>query len=392
MKTIYAGTVSGNGSVKGNGEGVNIILLDDHYKYITHKAYPCENAGIITLSNGYLYAANESRNFDHGFNGSGGGITAFKIEENQLIRLNESLSYGSRPSYISVNDHYLVVSNHGSHSSVVCSYIQTNQGKWELKRGYDDSSIALFALNNDGSIGELLDLHVFKGHGYWVGGGQSTAHLHSVKFHDGLIFACNRGCDEIEVMKIQNNKLIVLNQFKTRKALAPRHLDFHPSKKVFYVCNENYPCVSAYHYDDLGNIQELQTAPTIENFIIPNYTKEQCSKDEINDTVMGGNRNQYMPADIHISKDGQYLYVSNRHFINLGSICVFKVLDNGTLSIKQIFELEGKDPRGFNLIDHDHIIVGLLDNNKVYIYQLEDGIITKLVETISIPGASCFVE
>ena len=168
-RMIYAGSVGTpeilsrgkkkSGSISGRGEGVYSLFINENNEVQNMGVVYNDNAGIICIShNGkYVYAANESRDFG-GLNGSGGGVTAMRIrDDGTLEKINDSISYGSRSSYVSTSedDRFLLVSNHGSHTVATCHYVLNEKGKYELKRGYDDSSLAVFALNEDGSIGEL---------------------------------------------------------------------------------------------------------------------------------------------------------------------------------------------------------------------------------------------
>ena len=387
INMIYAGSAGTpgkkSGSVGGCGEGINVFAVDENMRTQLIQTEPADNAGIICCHQGnYIYAANEAKDFG-GLNGSGGGVSAYRIEEDgRLTLLNTSLSYGSRTSYVSVSESgkYLLASNHGSHTTVTCSYEQDENGDWVLKRGFDDSSVAVFSLNDDGSIGKLTDLKVFKGSGYWChGGGQSTAHLHCVIIRDDLVFACNRGSDEIEVLRLseETGELEVLNRYQAEPAYAPRHAVLHPSKKILYTVNENYPSVSVYEYDMDGSLKRLQLTGTMDEQYytehpLPSFKKRHADQDEAN-TSGFGDRTAVMCSDIHITSGGRHLYVSNRRFSSSGSITVFNVNEDGTLSFSKNIPLEGKDPRGFNLSeDGQYLFVSLMDKNIIQVFLLDE--------------------
>lgn len=400
---IYIGTVANSsGSVKGNGEGVYTAAEDKEHNLIIRQVIPSDNAGIITLSSDrrHIYAANESRSFG-GMNGSGGGVTAFRIEENgELVKINDSLSYGSRPAYVSVTDdgRYLLAANHGSHSTVTCSYVRREDGGWELQRGFDDASAALFSLRPDGGIGELKDLTVFRGSGYWChGGGQSASHIHCIKERNDMVFACNRGADEIEVMKIdrEKDKLVLLNQFHVRSGYAPRYSVFHPEKKLIYVLNENYPSISVYSYDDSGCMEEIFFCGTMpadyyREKPLPGFSRRHADINEKN-TCGFADRKAAMPSDIKISDDGRFLYASNRYYAG-GSIAVFRILPDGTLRLSGHIPLAGNDPRGF-AVKNGLLYAGLLDRNSVQVFALdrETGLSAGCLSLSSVPAPSSFI-
>lgn len=402
---IYAGSVnaSAKASVKGQGEGISTLRMDENGQLSRLFAMPSRNSGIITSYGRFIYAANEEKDFG-GLNGSGGGVSAYvRNEDGSLTFLNSSLSYGSRTSYVTVSESgkYLLASNHGSHSAVTCSYVQDAEGNWILKRGFDDSSIAAFELNQDGSIVKLTDLKVFKGSGYWChGGGQSTVHMHCVKERHGLVYAMSRGSDEIVILALdeQSGKLEVKNRVRTRFGYAPRHACFHPVRNILYVVNENYPSVSVYRIDEENALlHEIQLIGTMDEEYykerpLPSFEKPHADPHEKNTSAFG-DRFAAMCSDIHISPDGKHLYASNRRFSSFGSLSVFDVHEDGSLSLKQVFSLKGKDPRGFNLsYDGKVLICGLLDQNLVQTFALnEDGFIDEMISELALNAPSSFV-
>lgn len=377
---IYVGSVGNNkGFISGNGEGIYTLKLEDEKLKLTG-TQESVNPSILCFNHDktVLYCVNETNRFA-GCNGSGGGISAFLVKENgKFMKRNDSISYGSKPSYITVSQDqkYLFVTNHGSHSTVTCHYIPDEEGRFVLQRGFDDASLAVFRINEDGSIGSLLDLKVFENHGYWChGGGQSTSHLHCVKERNGLIFCANRGADEIEVLTMHEDHLKVLNIFQTRPAFAPRHIDLHPDKNLIYVANENYPCMNVYSYDPDGTIRELQMLETMpssyyEKHPLPAFEKREADENEVNNCGMS-DLTLAMPSDIHITKDGRFVYISNRRFKGIGSIATFRTQEDGTLEYVQTTELDCGDPRGFQIIDDQYLIIAECDQNTVSLYALD---------------------
>lgn len=74
--------------------------------------------------------------------------------------------------------------------------------------------------------------------------------------------------------------------------IGPRHYDYHPSLDVVYVSNENGSAISAYYLDpESGRLAEFQRLTTLpaEGF--------------------GGSNTC---AQIHVSPDGRFVYISNR--------------------------------------------------------------------------------
>lgn len=399
---IYVGTVGtpkAQGSITGNGEGIYHLVWDGKDDLQVKDVLRCENASMITGDGSFLYCVNETKDFG-GMNGTGGGVTACAIQEDGSLRkINDSLSFGSRPAYVSTYGQYILVANHGSHSTVTCHYEKVG-GEWKLERGFDDASVALFERNQDGSIGKLKYLDVFDGSGYWCyGGGQSTSHIHCVIAKDDYIVACNRGADEIELMKLdEEGKLKVVSRNKSQPAFAPRHAVFHPYLDILYVLNENYPCISVYRLNrEEDALEEIETIGTMhagyeEIHKIPHYTKRHADKDEMNASAMG-DRALAMPSDIHISNDGRFLYASNR-YCHGASIVVFRVKEGGVLQKVSVHRFDGKDIRGFQLSKDGCIaVIAELDKNNIEIYALdaESGVLKEKSAQCMVPSPSSIV-
>ena len=115
----YIGSITeGNGSLSGKREGICCLKFDEN-KFEKFQTVPCKQPSIIKCYGSMIYTTNEVKDFS-GLNGSGGGITCFKWNEvtGALTKVNDSLSYGSRSSYLvrSEDGKHLVVTNHGSHT------------------------------------------------------------------------------------------------------------------------------------------------------------------------------------------------------------------------------------------------------------------------------------
>ena len=146
---IYIGSVStSSGSVTGRGKGIYTVKENSDHSMTHIQTISSDNAGIITASadGRFIYAANESKSFG-GINGSGGGVSAYRIlEDGTLSLINDSVSYGSRTAYTAVTEDgkYLLAANHGSHTTVTCSYIQNEDGSWLDPPGDRGNGIVIY--------------------------------------------------------------------------------------------------------------------------------------------------------------------------------------------------------------------------------------------------------
>lgn len=384
---LYVGTITeSNGSLKGNGKGITVLSFDG--KKLEYKQVVCEKQpSVMKRYDDLLYVTNEVRDYD-GLKGSGGGISCYRILENGMIeKMNDSISYGSRPSYVcrSEDQKYLFVSNHGSHSSVTCHYVKDTFGNIKLVRDFDDSNVVVFCLNDDGTIGACIDLYKVEGSGYWCyDGGQSTSHLHCVRAYHEYIYTCNRGKDEIEVFCLKDKQIELVNTIQCPFGYAPRYMDMHDD--IACVVYENYPCVSLYRIKD-NTLIELDRCKTInDEYPLPVFNKKHANKDEINTSGMF-DHHRSMPSDIRIVNDT--VYISNRCFNGSGSIGVLKIVEDH-LEYIDSYTLDGKDPRGFVISEGGkYLFVAMCDLGMIVCYGLENGRITKEIDRIEVVGASC---
>ena len=254
--------------------------------------------------------------------------------------------------------------------TVTCHYKKNDNGEWILEREFDDASVALFKIQEDGSIGNLEDLHIIKGKGHWwQGGGQSTSHLHCVQEKENYVYVANRGTDEIEIYKIEENKLQFLSKVQCPFGYAPRHIAIQG--EYIFELYENYPVLSLFKRqgDTLLELDRISTMyPKYDlEFPTPVFNHKHAKENEINTCGMA-DRRRAMPSDVHV--EDKYVYVSNRWRAKQGSISVFTVEEDRLVKVDHV-PLEGKDPRGFTISkDGKYAFVALCDANIVVAYAI----------------------
>jgi len=132
---------------------------------------------------------------------------------------------------------------------------------------------------------------------------------------------------------------------------GPRHLAFHPTSKFAYLVS------------DLANLL------TIFDYNASNGTLSK--KATLNTVPPPANSAQTTVAEVAVSKDGNFLYVSNRAIGNDGSnsLVVYKIRpDTGLVDFVE-YQNPGNTPRFF-VIDDDgkSILVANQDSNNVVAY------------------------
>jgi 6-phosphogluconolactonase len=155
---------------------------------------------------------------------------------------------------------------------------------------------------------------------------------------------------------------------------GPRHLVFHPNGEFLFLVTEMAAEVVSYRWDaKQARLQHIQTLEMDE----PNF-KEQKSA-----------------AHIAISRDGRYVYASNR---GANSIAVFAVdSKDGTMRLVQRISSQGKTPWDFSLDPTGRwMLVANTNSNAIAVFAVDPdtGELTATQETMSVtlPSNVTFIE
>jgi 6-phosphogluconolactonase len=326
IQNFYVGTYTEAGS-----EGIYRCGLDTGTGKLSDLklAAKSDNPSYIALTedNKYLLAVNETIDLK---GNKMGYIESFSISNdgNTLIPVNKVSSGGAHPCYVSVNDEGYV-----------------------LAANYTGGSVALFKLGDKGKLSPAADVQQHHG------GGpnkqrQEGPHVHSAFFEPGTdrIFVADLGTDAVSVYHIDKNKTQLVAaqnpEIKLNPGSGPRHLAFHPKKKILYVVSELSNSVSAISLNQDGSYTTIETVPAIP----VDYKKSNTC------------------ADIHISKDGRFLYVSNR---GLNTIAIFSVnQESGKLALIAQEPTKGENPRNFTLSpDENYLLVANQTTQNIVSYK-----------------------
>ncbi|KAF2518680.1 lactonase family protein [Flavobacterium salilacus subsp. salilacus] len=279
------------------------------------------NPSFLTVSTDrkYIYSVNE--------NGTKSTISSFKyIQSNDKIELiNKKDAEGIDPCHIITDDTNVVVAN------------------------YSDGAITVFGKKGDGSLANPKQ--VIKHKGSSIAPQQKSPHIHMVQFSpdNKYVIATDLGADKMYVYNYNpkgDKETLVLKEVKDIKAgSGPRHFVFNPNGVFVYLLQELDATLTVFYYNDakMETIQEISVAPQ--------------------DTDA-----QNSAADIHITKDGKFLYATNRGEVN--SITVFQVHANGKLSKVQQLPTGGVAPRNFAIDpDENFVLVANQKSNNIVIFK-----------------------
>ncbi|MHA0856111.1 lactonase family protein [Paenibacillus sp. CMAA1364] len=237
-------------------------------------------------------------------------------------------------------------------ASPTCHIQRHQDDRFLTVSSYHGGMIGLISLEENGSLGELLDVQQHVGQGVFLER-QDRPHPHSSFFSpDGkFLFVQDLGLDIIQTYRLDtdNNKLIKQDAVKLAPAAGPRHLTFHPNGKFAFVINEIDSTITSFTYDATnGTLTIQETVPTLPaDFVGENG----C-------------------AEIAISQDGKFVYGSNRGH---DSIVVYAFDEaQGTLSLVEHVSVEGKHPRHFAFTPKgDYLIVANRDTNNITIFTVD---------------------
>ncbi|WP_340110828.1 lactonase family protein [Maribellus mangrovi] len=341
---FYVGTYTSEGA-----EGIYYCKLNKKTGTLTleNTIRGIDNPSFLRLSpdRKYLFAVSETAKGD----GETGFVHAYTVKKNgHLEHINSQESVGDNPCHVDVS----------------------KDGEHVLVSNYSSGTYSVFSVGDDGALSPAVKTI------YNMGSGlnkqrQEAPHAHSAKFSPftNEVFNADLGTDRLNITHLEDRTLIESGQafVKLEPGAGPRHFDFHPNGKVIYVINELNSTVSALRKE--GNnwtvFQNLSTLP--DDF----HGESYC-------------------ADIHISKDGKFLYGSNRGH---NSIVIFSVNEKDqTLSLKETVSVEGNWPRNFGITPDGYwMLVANQRSNNITVFRIdhETGSIKYTGKEIKLPAPVC---
>jgi 6-phosphogluconolactonase len=263
------------------------------------------NPSYLAIASGQpvVYAVNET----HGNNPGKVSAFAFDKEKGRLRFINQQLSGGDDPCYVSVD----------------------KNNKWVLVGNYSGGNLSVLPVGQNGALGPAAQTIQHEGKSINKDR-QEKAHVHAAVFSpdEHFLFTPDLGMDKVMVYAFDATAQKPLKPHmpsfaESEPGSGPRHFTFHPNGKVAYVIEELSGTVAAYQYID-GKLWFLQRIST--------HEKDYKGR-------MGS-------ADIHVSPDGKFLYASNRGDAN--NIAIFEINQTtGLLTSIGYQPVLGKTPRNF---------------------------------------------
>jgi 6-phosphogluconolactonase len=248
-----------------------------------------------------------------------------------------------------------------------CYITIDSTGRFVVIAEYGNGSLSVYKTNADGSLTPRVQTITHEGYGI-VYERQDKSHVHSVVFSPDqrYLFAADLGNDRLYQYKFDANAAEPLSPAETpyysvTDGSGPRHFMFHPNGKTAYLVNELTGDVVVYSYNN-GQLQEIQTIAS----------------------ATAGGKYEQGSADIHISPNAKFLYVSNRGKSN--NVTVYSITPEGKLN-KTGEKGVNTHPRGFNIDPTGKfVLVASRDQNTIQMFSVNPnfGLMEEVGQAITI--------
>ncbi len=224
---------------------------------------------MVDTARGLVYITDENDQQPDFRLGGGGTVGVYRINpaSGALTSLGAQKSYGANPSMIAIDPtgKYMVASIHSTNDPVT-RVIETAPHRYEIVAQYPTSSINLFPLNADGTLGAPLDVHETFGTGPHAN--QTTSHPHCVVWEpEGRFFiCCDKGTDRIYSMAIDYRAQRIVHTaapYVLEPGAVPRYVRFNAEKKLAYVNFESANEIAVFRYDEHGALTKVGSEPVI---------------------------------------------------------------------------------------------------------------------------------
>lgn len=297
---MIAGTYTSSGS-----KGIYVYDFDSETGKMTEVSTQSDitNPSYLTVSGDNIYAVNETGGEQPG------SLSAYHFDkENGKLRLLNNLpTGGDAPCFVEAD----------------------RSGGFVAVANYSGGSVTVFKTNDDGRLFD--DKQVVQHEGGSVNPDrQQHPHVHQSIFtpDQDFLLTPDLGKDRVMVYRFdkhENRPLTLYKEIVCKPGSGPRHMAFHPNKNYAYLIHELIPVVTVYRYKG-GDFTEIQELPTW--------------KDDFTGKKDG--------AEVKVSPDGRFLYVSNRGDQNVIGIYAIDA-QTGKLVNKAFQSVNGKGPRDFEI-------------------------------------------
>ncbi len=317
----YVGTYTHGTSV-----GIHLYDVDVENGTMTErKVIPINNPSDLTVSkNGrFLYSIADE------------GVEAFRIlPDGDLEPMNEEWIGGMRGCYVEVDD----------------------KNRYLFVAGYHDGRVTMMHLNEDGSIGGIVDGIFHQGMGRSVAERCSRPHVNCVvltPMKQNYVCAVDGGLDHVKIYQLDyaEGKMKIADILRCPLDSAPRMLRFTKNGKFAYVLCELKNTVEVYRYECTPKgpmFDFVQSVPTVDE------------KDMADSSASG----------MELTADGKYLFCSNA---GTNTVVVFEVnQETGSLTKVCCSTISGDYPKTLGIFpDGKHFASLNHDSNEITLFKVD---------------------
>ena len=281
-----------------------------------------------------------------------GGVKAYAIAaDGSLNELNAQPSGGGAPCHLSMD----------------------RDGKHLLVANYLGGNVSVYPIAGDGRL-QAASAFVQHEGGSNATPRQTSPHAHSVNLSadNRFAFVADLGLDQVLVYSYDASAGTLVAQPSGTITLppgaGPRHFSFSPSGQFAYVNGELTSTVNAYSYDkEAGAFTAINSLSTLPD----------------------GGQEHNSTAEVLVSPDGKFVYVSNRGH---NSIAIFAVNADGSLTARGHQSTGGKTPRNFAIDPTGTFLLAANQHSdSVVSFRIdrETGALTPTGHSIAVPAPVC---
>lgn len=260
-----------------------------------------------------------------------GQLAAFSINhKNQFSMLSRHKIGGNDPCYLALspNQQFIASAN------------------------YNGGNVSIFKLSASGTLDTPHTILTHTGHSIDPKR-QTSPHPHWVKwspYNDNHLYVIDLGTDKVMHYEFDYSSGTVSEgsvAYNSKPGNGPRHLVFHPSKKLAYILNELSNTVDLVSLDADGSFNLITEASTLPK----------------------GYMEHNQAAHIEIDNAGKFLYTSNR---GLNSIAIFNLNEKGDMTLRDNVPTGGDWPRFFKLFnEYGLLLVANRKSNNITVFKVQ---------------------
>jgi len=305
-RLVYIGTYTSENT---GSQGIYAFRFDERTGALTSVGLVADtpSPSFLTASadGRVVFAVNELDSYEGRASGS---VTSFAVDAatSKLTPISVQSSRGAHPCHLTLD----------------------RTGRFLAVANYTGGNFALFHVNDGGQLEPAAT--VVGGQGKGPTPRQEGPHGHAVYFTDDnrFLVATDLGLDRLLVYRFDAEAGTLVPHDPASVAMAPgagpRHTAFHPDGRRAFVINELDSTITSVTWDAAAG-----------TFTVGGSVPTRPSG------VTGGTT-----AEVHVHPNGRFVYGSNR---GDDSIAVFRIGDDGSLTLVEHESTRGKTPRNFTI-------------------------------------------